>query len=163
MTKTKVQNLAQQLSQEPLEILKAAQEMVAPSQPVASASESHPEAVDQSDTPQKSTTDLRRIEALNREIEDIQREKLYNEILKRIESGEEIFVEGLSGLTLEQKQVLRAHQESVKQQKLLAQQQVQNANILTPTSKRGRRFGANKKDVAKREETRVEKPTPTSG
>lgn len=163
--KSKSQNVAQQLAQEPLEILKAAQEMIAP-QSEASASGHggpgpvHPEAVEQSEVPQKSETDLRRIEALNREIEDIQREKLYEVILQKIQDGEEIFVEGFAGLTDSQKQVLVQRQKVVAEQKAMA---ALPKTELPQTSKRGRRFGANKKDVAKREETRVEKPTPTSG
>ena len=162
MKKQIAQTAAKQLAQEPLEILKAAQEMLSPQSqsPISTASGSHPEAVDQPDISQKSSTDLRRIEALNREIEDIQKEKLYQEILNKIESGEDIFVEGVAGLSENQKQMLVQRQQLVTQQKAMA---VAPKVELAQTSKRGRRFGANKKDVAKREETRVEKPTPTSG
>lgn len=156
MTKTK--NAAQQLAAEPLEILKTAQEMLSPTKlPVPDNSQT---PVPQVDTTKQTQKDTRTLQALEQEIKDMSTQRLMDDLARRIDSGEEIFVEGIIGLSDNQKQVLKQRQGLVAEQKaMMAQPKAE----LIQTSKRGRRFGANKKDVAKREETRVEKPTPTSG
>jgi hypothetical protein len=143
-------------------MLKAAQEMLAP-QVKEESGETNPLApkpaqpVNQEEQVRR---DTRTLQALETEIKDMAGQRLMEDLSRRIDSGEDLFVEEVVGLTDSQKQVLIQRKQLVAQQRaMLAQPKVE----LAQTSKRGRRFGANKKDVAKREETRVEKPTPTSG
>lgn len=105
---------------------------------------------------------VRRMEALNRELEDMHKQEVFKDLQKRISQGEEIPLENYSELSMEQKQVLRAQMEAVKIQK----EQMENQSVPEVPgvrSKPSRRFGAGQKREAEKQQTRVEKPVPPSG
>jgi len=165
--KNLAQQIAKQAVREPLEILKDVKEQT--SGEVLNPSKS-PE--DQNESQKKIATDQkelgdkmksgRRMEALQREIDDIRKQNIFKDLQRRISEGEEVPLEEYPELSLEQKQVLMAQMEAVKNQKAAA-----NENVLkeVPTihSKPSRRFGAGQKQQAEKERTRVERPVPPSG
>lgn len=107
---------------------------------------------------------LRRIEALNRELADIVRDKLWRELQEKIAAGEEVYLEEYPQLSLEQKQVLQAQIEAIKVRQ--AQQALSQKPLTEPAPKRSRRlfgFGFGQKSQAERQKTRVERPLPPSG
>ncbi len=160
--------IAKQMAREPLEILKTAKEQT------AGGEYSNPDR-DQTQGQEKSQKDqhdqkqmvdkqrsTRLIEALNRELADIHKQKLFSELQARIANGEEIALEEYPELTMEQKQVLLAQMEAVKKQR-----EMQGAGgfqeVPAVHSKPSRRFGAGQKHEAEKQQTRVEKPVPPSG
>ncbi len=167
--KNLAQQIAKQMAREPLEILKTARDQVGTEQ--TTPSEAHYDLG--SDDQKKLIRDQgeladkmksgRRMEALNRELSDIQKQDLFSDLQRKITDGQEIPLEDYSELSLEQKQVLRAQMEAVKIQKINSQNQ--NANVLVePGAKKGRKlFNFGKKTAVKREQTHVEKIVPPSG
>jgi hypothetical protein len=167
-TKAMAQQIARQMAQEPLEVLKTAREQTfSPEAPRAEPQNqpTGPENPQPQQIGDKQELDnlksSRRIEALNREIEDIQRQKLVNELQGKISAGESISLEEYPNLSLEQKQVLKAQMEAVRNQNFKSSQS-QNA-LVEPASKPSRRFGPTRKQEAEKQQTRVEKPVPPSG
>lgn len=159
---------ATQIKQEPLELLKAATRQVtgetlpvAPqnTQPTETSSGAPPEEV--AYKKKVAEQDGRHLQALEAELKDIRRQKLFNELLKRIQGGEDVPLEEFGELSFEQKDVLKAQMEAVKNQKLNAQNS--KGQLAMPSSKKGRKMGGGQKGAAKKEETRVEKPVPPSG
>jgi hypothetical protein len=104
----------------------------------------------------------RRMEALTREIEDIRKQNIFKDLQRKISEGKEISLEEYPELSMEQKQVLMAQMEAVKNQKAMANKNTL-AEVPTVHSKPSRRFGAGQKSQAEKEQTRVEKPVPPSG
>lgn len=166
--KAMAQQIAKQMAREPLEILKTAGEQTfgpeAPRTP-----ENQPtgqEYTSQEQLGQKEELDSlkssRRVEALNRELEDIRKQDLVHDLQKRISDGEDISLEEYPELTIEQKQVLKAQKEAVRSQN--SKLNAQDANVLIePSAKPSRRFGPTRKQEAEKQQTRVEKPVPPSG
>jgi hypothetical protein len=104
----------------------------------------------------------RRMEALNRELEDMHKQEKFADLQKRISEGEQISLEEYPELSLDQKQVLKAQMEAVKNQRLAISNQP--LDLSEPASKKGRQlFNFGKKQSMKNEQTRVEKPVPPSG
>jgi len=165
-TKNLAQKIATQMAQEPLEILKTARGQVAgeqtPQDPSQSGqSENKPELKYQQELQDKAKSG-RRMEALDRELKDIERERIFKELQRRIAQGEEIPLEDYPGLSLEQKQVLKAQMEAVKTRS--AKSGIQNAELQEPVAKKGRQlFNFGKKQEVKRQQTRVERIVPPSG
>lgn len=107
--------------------------------------------------------DGRRLEALESELLDIRRQKKFNELLSKIQNGEDVPIEEFQELSVEQRDVLKAQLEATQKRKQ-AQLQQQSSGIPMPTSKQGRQMGAGaRKRSAQKETTRVEKPVPPSG
>ena len=79
--------------------------------------------------------------------------------MQRIQNGEDIPLEEFTELSYEQRDVLKAQIEAVRNSKLSSSID----QLETPGAKRGRKMGGGQKGAAKREETRVEKPVPPSG
>jgi len=102
--------------------------------------------------------DLENIRKLEGEISQIRSENIYKDLSQRIASGEEISLSDITELTPEQKQVLMAQMEAVKQRRLMESQQ---EAIPQASSKPSRRFGG--KQAAEKQTTRVESPVPPSG
>jgi hypothetical protein len=162
------QKITKQIVREPLEILKDVKEQTVgetlnPSvPPQENQSEDQRKLVDDQKELGDKMKSGRRMEALEREIEDIRKQDIFKDLQRRISEGEEVYLEEYPELSMEQKQVLMAQMEAVKNQKAAA-----NKNVLTevPTihSKPSRRFGAGQKQQAEKEQTRVEKPVPPSG
>jgi hypothetical protein len=166
--KNLAQQIAKQVAREPLEILRDAKEQTSGEtlNPSVNQQEDQNEEQKRLINDQEKIGDKmksgRRMEALTREIEDIRKQSIFKDLQRRISEGEEISLEEYPELSLEQKQVLMAQMEAVKNQRSMA-----NKNTLTevPTihSKPSRRFGAGQKSQAEKEQTRVEKPVPPSG
>ena len=164
-TKNLAQKIARQIAQEPLEILKDAREQVvgkvSTSQNQAPRNEEQERIIDRDQKmAQDNMKSGRRVEALDRELKDISRENLFKELQRKISEGQEVYVEQYSELSMEQKQVLKAQQEAVENQKLNTQNQSEGKSLFG-SSKPGRKFG--QKQQAQKEQTRVEKPVPPSG
>lgn len=169
--KNLAQQAARQMAREPLEILKDVREQTTGQelsgqpehQQQPKASDSQTQAVEHQNELQDKVKAARRIEALNRELEDIHKQDRFSELQKKISEGEAISLEEYPELSLEQKQVLKAQMEAVRNQ--IAAQKAQNQNVLSePASKKGRQlFNFGKKQSMKNEQTRVEKPVPPSG
>ena len=79
--------------------------------------------------------------------------------MQRIQNGEDVPLEEFAELSFEQKDVLKAQIQAVKNRNL----QQTTSSIDMPQAKRGRKMGGGQKGAGKREETRVEKPVPPSG
>ncbi len=167
--KNLAQQIAKQMAREPLEILKDAKEQTAGDSLNASEKPRENQADDQKKIigEQGQITDQlksgRRMEALNRELEDIRKQKIFSELQRRISAGEEIALEEYPELSTEQKQVLNAQMEAYQNQKLNSEKQNENVGVPGIHSKPSRRFGAGQKQEAEKLQTRVEKPVPPSG
>ena len=165
--KTLAQQIAKQIAQEPIEILKTARSQVAGTESVGRPENKPPtlsEPPEPGEAKQKEQVDklksARRIEALNRELTDIEKQDKFKELQKRISEGEEISLEEYPDLTIEQKQVLKAQMEAVKNQQLVSSEKP----LVEPQAHRGRQlFNFGKKTAMKREQTHVEKIVPPSG
>lgn len=169
--KSLAQQIARQMAQEPLEVLKDVKSQVTgaenlPSrehspQAQASSQASSPEFQKKQAEHDKLSTQ-RRMEALVRELEDIHKQSVFRELQKKIAEGEDVSVEEYIELSMEQKQVLNAQKEAV--QKQIQSQRTQSANVLPmPTPKRSRKMGSSQKQEAEKQQQRVEKPVPPSG
>lgn len=168
--KQAIKKSAQQVRQEPLELLKTATRQITgvenlPNSNFESrepAQNANPDQVPDDELKYKKQVaeqDGRRLEALTSEIKDITRQKIFNDLMKRIQSGEDVPVGEFSELSYEQKDVLKAQMEAAKARN---SQPVTN-QLELPQAKRGRKMGGGQKGAAKKEQTRVEKPVPPSG
>ena len=107
---------------------------------------------------QKAESESRTLQALESELKDIRRQKLFNDLMARIQNGENIPLEEFSELSYEQKDVLKAQIEAVRARN----SQPVTDQLIEPISKKGRQmFG--QKQSAQKQTTRVEKPVPPSG
>ncbi len=167
--KQAIKKSAQQMAQEPLELLRTAAKQVTGVEnlPNTNAGPEQPKANADPEIPQDETKykaqvaeqDGRHLQALESELKDIRRQKLFNELMKRIQEGENIPLEEFTELSYEQRDVLKAQIQAV---------QTRNSSHATdqvamPSAKKGRKMGGGQKGAAKKEETRVEKPVPPSG
>ena len=139
------QKIAKQIAQEPLEVLKNAEEQVVNPEAPAEVS------------PQNQK------EALEQELKDIHKQDLFKDLQRKIAQGITVPLEDYPELSMEQKQVLKAQMEAVKYQREQAAYAQSQEGFKTPVSKRGRRFGTTRKEEAQKEQTHVEKPVPPSG
>jgi hypothetical protein len=151
---------------EPLELLKSARRQVTgenlPPNETTNQNTEDPQKLEdeQSYKIKKAESDGRHLEALESELKDIRRQKLFNDLMVRIQNGEDVPLEEFTELSYEQKDVLKAQIEVVKKQKLNSQNS--NDQLIQPTAKKGRQmFG--QKQSAQKQTTRVEKPVPPSG
>lgn len=166
-----IKKSAKQIGEEPLELLRTAAKQVTGVEnlPNANAGPEQPKTNADPEIPQDETKykqqvaeqDGRHLQALESELKDIRRQKLFNELMKRIQAGEGVPLEEFSELSYEQKDVLKAQMEAFKKQQTM--QSNQSSGIPMPSSKQGRKMGGGQKGAAKKEETRVEKPVPPSG
>jgi len=159
-----------EVTAEPFEILKKAKEQVLDSgwenqyaneeKPYENDSSPGPSYAEKEKEEKIKTKDTRMLSALNREIEDIRRDKLFKELQARISAGEETSLESYGELTLEQKQVLKAQMEAYK---LRVQKEESKGSLSQPTTKRSRRLFGFGKQQAEKLQTKVERPMPPSG
>ena len=169
--KQAIKKSAQQMAQEPLELLRTAAKQVTGVESLPNSSSEAPkrEPKSENEVPQDemkykqqvAEQDGRHLQALESELKDIRRQKLFNELMKRIQAGENVPLEEFAELSFEQKDVLKAQMEAFKKQQ--AMQSNQSSGIPMPEAKRGRKMGGGQKGAAKKEQTRVEKPVPPSG
>ncbi len=103
--------------------------------------------------------DLSRLRELESEIEKIGIEKTIRELQEKIMAGETVYLENYPNIPIEQKQVLRAQMEAVRE-RLASQQQAQQPKS-EPSTRLSRRlfgFGGSKKhaeDLQRSTETRM--------
>jgi len=162
MNKVTAQKIAKQIAQEPLEILKTAREQVAGNRNEESGIGDEPKAPDHQGELQDKIKSSRRMEAYQRELTDIRKEELFKDLQRRIAQGEEIPLENYPELTMEQKQVLNAQKEAVKNRN--EKSGMRNAELREPAPRKSRRlFNFGKKREVKRQQTRVESIVPPSG
>lgn len=165
--------VARQVAQEPLEILKSAKAQITGAEAGQSARPEHqtsntnvqegPKILSEQEQANNKIKGSRMMEALNRELSDISREKLFSELQRKITEGEEVYLSDYSSLSMEQKQVLNAQIQAVRIQRQNMQNS-QNQGLIEPASKKGRRlFSFGKKQEVKRQQTRVENVVPPSG
>jgi len=168
--KQQVKKTAQQMAQEPLELLRSAAKQVTGSENIPFGEQpKNQEQPKEDSVPEDEVNykkkvaeqDGRKLQALESELKDIRRQRLFNELLKRIQNGEDIPLEEFSELSYEQKDVLKAQMEASKKQREM--QSNQGTSLPEPQAKRGRKMGGGQKGTAKKEQTRVEKPVPPSG
>lgn len=168
MNKT-AQTIAKQIAQEPLEILKTAKEQLIPEESYQdkedkqNSEDNQAKALQEQKELQDKMMSNRRREVFERELEDIKRETLFKDLQRKIANGEEVYLEEYPTLSIEQKQVLMAQMEAVKNR--IEMQKNQGQDTLTePAAKKGRQlFNFGKKTAMRREQTHVEKPVPPSG
>lgn len=164
--KQAIKKSVQQMAREPLELLKTANGQISGSEiesfePI-SKNEPEPnrdEVNEQKYKEQKAEQDGRHLQALESELKDIRRQKIFETLMQRIQNGEEVPLEEFTELSFEQKDVLKAQIEAVRTRNL---QPVTN-ELPELSLKRGRKMGGGQKGAARRETTRVEKPVPPSG
>jgi hypothetical protein len=169
--KSLAQQIAKQMATEPLEVLKDAREQVSgeewTGQPDNQAARQSDDQVARQNEEQNKINDQiknsRRMEALKREIEDIYKQNLFKDLQKRISEGEVVPLGDYPELTMDQKQVLNAQTEAVKNQMLNAKYaNDKSAGVPSIHSRPTRRFGAGQKSAAQKEQTHVEKPVQNS-
>lgn len=164
-TKNLAQKIAKQMLEEPLEILKTAKSQVTgvETKPNTEARNENLESrIENENYKLKQELQSQRIVgALNQELRDISRENTFKELQRKISEGIDVYLEEYPELSIEQKQVLKAQIEAVKNQLANNDQQ---SNLPEPSAKKGRKlFNFGKKTSMKREQTRVEKVVPPSG
>lgn len=168
--KQAIKKSTQQFAQEPLEVLKSATKQLTGSEttpfenkPVEQVSQ--PEtAVPQGEQDYKKQLaehEGRQLQALESELKDIRRQKIFNDLMRRIQSGEDIPLEEFTELSFEQRDVLKAQIQAIKMQKF--NEQNSGGGLIEPASKKGRQMGGGQKKSAQQQTTRVEKPVPPSG
>jgi len=166
--KNLAQTIAKQMAHEPLEVLndvkeQAVGETLNPSvPPPENQNNDQGKVIEQQKKLNDQMKSGRRMEALQKEIDDIRKQDIFKDLQRRISEGEEISLEEYPELSMEQKQVLMAQMEAVRNQKAAANKNVL-AEVPTIHSKPSRRFGAGQKQEAEKQQTRVEKPVPPSG
>lgn len=168
--KSLAKQIAKQMAREPLEILKDAREQTTgqelsgqPDNPYPSTPDNQKQPVEHQNKLQDQMKNSRRMEALNRELDDIHKQERFSDLQKRISEGEGIPLEEYPELSMEQKQVLNAQMEAVKNQ-IAAQNSQSQGGLIEPAAHKGRQlFNFGKKQAMKNEQTRVEKPVPPSG
>lgn len=166
-SKKMAQQAAKSLAQEPVEILETAKNQLTGAESVQqpeNESVSQPGDRGLAESKQRQEADslksARRVEALNRELSDIQKQDIFKDLQNRISEGENIPLEDYSELSMEQKQVLKAQMEAVRAQNAVS---VGEETLVEPTPKHGRQFGITRKQEVKRQQTHIEKPVPPSG
>jgi len=170
--KKMAQAVARQIAQEPLEILKTASSQITGEEtPKPQESYSQPQSGDAQAKIIRNQQELqdkikssRRMEAFQRELDDIRKQDLFRDLQEKISQGFEIPLTDYPDLSMEQKQVLKAQMEAVRFQKQqMEYAESQGGGPLFGSSKKGRRMGSNQKQEAEKQQTRVEKPVPPSG
>jgi hypothetical protein len=165
--KTLAQQIAKQIAREPLEVLKTAKEQTVGRQTsgelqsqTSGQSEEQKKQIGQQNELQDKMKSSRRMEALNRELDDIRKQDILKDLQAKITQGEEISLEEYPELSIEEKEVLKAQMEAVRKSRQGSQT---SGQLIEPVSKHGRRFGPTRKQEAEKQQTHVEKPVPPSG
>lgn len=168
--KQNAKKIAQQIANEPLELLKRAQTQIAPEQNTNVGQNPRQETDNQGASKEEqeykknlAERDGQKLLALENELLDIRRKRIFDELTRRIQSGEDVSIEEFSELSFEQREVLKAQLEAMQKQKTNSQNQ-NSGGLVEPAAKKGRRMtGFGQKQAAQKQTTRVEKPVPPSG
>lgn len=165
------QQIARQMGEEPLEVLKTAKEQ-------ATGVESSNQGEKQAENPQQAEQQKkieeqqkkqdemksqRLMEALKRELSDIEHQDVFHTLQAKITEGIEVPLEEYPELTREQKEVLMAQMQAVKEQKATAQARAGAEAPPVVSAKPSRRMGSTRKQEAQKQQQHVEKPVPPSG
>jgi hypothetical protein len=157
---------AKSMAREPLEILKNAGETLAPSSNIPKTESevggSASVALDPKKEEEGKKKDMRTVQALENEMKDISKNEVIDNIQKKIALGEPIYFENYPELPPEQLEILKRQKEETDARRKY-EAKMSTRSVIESGSKRGRRFGTNKKQVSERESTRTENPTPPSG
>lgn len=171
-TKALAQQIARQMAQEPLEVLKTASGQVRGQEISPSADSPRPPQTHEEQqkliSHQKELHDKmkagRMMEAFQQELDEIRKQKLFKDLQAKISEGAEVPLEDYGELSMDQKQVLKAQMEAVNFQKKQAEYNAaQEGGSLFGSAKKGRKMGGGQKQEAEKQQTRVEKPVPPSG
>ncbi len=109
---------AKQVARESNEFLKSAREQIAPSPEVPRQEAQHTESVPDTSQRDVSNKNLSFLAEYKNELQEIEHESLFKELLKKISEGEEVPVEDFAKeLSWEQRDVLKARIEAVKVKK----------------------------------------------
>ncbi|MBI3396946.1 hypothetical protein HY045_00560 [Candidatus Woesebacteria bacterium] len=161
--------VARQMAQEPLEVLKEGSRQVAGDENLDKPrSHESPEGIENKENQSEAAVKNDKIksqrlyDAYKKEIDDIRREKVFKDIQARITQGEYVPLLDYPELLREQREVLAAQYQAVQEQKRV---QIKRQEKGTPqiATKPSRRMIAGQKTQMQREQTRVEKPMPPSG
>jgi len=162
--KSLAQQAVKQIAREPWEILEGAGKQIAGVEQPPHTENSPPVPVpDEARLQEQDKAQSSRIiEALDRELIEIERQRIFNELQRKIQEGQEVFLNDITKLSYEQKDVLKAQIETIKAQK---NQMQNNGTVQEPVAKLSRRFtfGKGAKAQAQREQTKTERPLPPSG
>lgn len=160
------QQIAKQVAQEPLEILKQAGKQISETEnSTPDSAKEPPQEKKEEATPELkkkiAVQDQRNLQAYEKEIEDIRREKIFADLQRRIAEGEIVNLTDIPELTREQIEVLQAQQAAVSSRKEEVEKQ---KPLIEPTTKQSRDlFGRGQKAQAEKQKTHVERPLPPSG
>ncbi len=167
-TQQVAQTIAKQVAQEPSEFLEDVGQQIGVegAKPQENYPQPQGQKVSDGNLQQEQQEDAaksqRMMGALQKEIDDIKKQDLFDDLQAKVSQGAEVPLQDYTGLSMEQKQVLKAQMEAYKnQQKKIAEQESFN-EVPTIHSKPSRRFGAGQKHEAERQQTRVEKPVQQS-
>ncbi len=165
--KQSIKKSARAIGDEPLEFLKSAARQISGEDLKSSQEQPTPSpdteiSQDEQDYKKRvAEQDGRHLQALESELKDIRRQKIFKDLMQRIQNGEDIPLEEFTELSYEQRDVLKAQIEAVKSQK--ENYQDTSSQLSEPAAKRGRKMGGGQKQSAQKQTTRVEKPVPPSG
>jgi hypothetical protein len=161
---------AQQIAQEPLEVLNETKGQVFGENPQTPRETSQqPQSQDvqggtdlNKPVSEDQARSQRMLGALEKEIGEIRRQNLFKDLQAQISEGAKPPLEDIAELTMEQKQVLKAQMEAYQAQKPSAES-LNRGVLVEPATRRGRKlFDFGKKQAVKQEQTRVEKPVQSS-
>jgi len=145
ISKRTAQAAAKQIVAEPFEVLKnVPQQILSSEKQKPTALEDFPAADSDKPAfvPDKEAIkeqDLRRLKDLERDLNEIRREKIFKNLQAKITAGEPVYLEEYPELTTEQKQVLRAQAEAVKIR--IREEKVAQGKVLEePVTKPSRKF-----------------------
>lgn len=147
------------IGEEPLEFLKSAAKQINVSENTKPLEQPINQEQSNLDKAAIAEKDGRHLQALESELKDIRRQKIFNELMRRIQAGENIPLEEFTELSYEQRDVLKAQIEAVKTRN----SQLVTDQLVMPSAKKGRKMGGGQKQSAQQQTTRVEKPVPPSG
>lgn len=167
--KKNIKKSLKQMGDEPLEVLKTAKKQVG--MPESSSHDENtmddyvPKEEKEPDEELKkevAESDRKNLNELESEIRQISEKKLFDTLLQRIQSGENVPVEEFQELSHEERAVLKAQLEATKNR--MSQQQAEKP-LVEPQAKQSRRLGGfvKRKTQAEKQQTRVEMPLPPSG
>lgn len=155
---------AKQIANEPFEILKTATNQLNPEiqqNSQTASNQSRESQQDQAEEERKKQEDFvkskRLLGALEQEMKEIATQKLFSELQRKIAEGQVVYLNDYPELSMEQKQVLMAQAQAVKERNISPPKVFSEAS-----SKKGRRmqgWGAK----VKREQTKTETRQPPSG
>ena len=168
-SKSLAQAIAKQMAREPSEILRDVKEQTIEKtlgQPQGPQefqnSDDQQRQIENQNQLQDKIKSNRRMRGLQNEIADIHKQNVFKDLQSRISQGESLPLEEYPELSVDQRQVLKAQMEAVRNRAIVANQgNLQEVPVIR--SKPSRRFGAGQKQEAEKQQTRIEKPVPPSG